>query len=260
MSVAEDWYALRAALQVQLDAGADEAILDAPVDRFTLPEPERATPPSRAAAAPVSAPEPAPVSVDTAALARGCQTLDELRAVMAAFDGCALKKGARNFVFSDGRPGAGLMIIGEAPGAEEDRQGKPFVGPSGQLLDKMLAAIGLARDAEDAAQAAYITNVIPWRPPANRDPSTDEIAMMRPFLMRHIQLAQPRALLLLGNPSMKTVLQTKDGITRMRGTWAEVEGIPAIPSFHPAALLRDPTKKRFAWADLLALKKRLDGA
>jgi uracil-DNA glycosylase family 4 len=260
MSAAEDWYALRAALQVQLDAGADEAILDAPVDRFTLPEPDRAPPPPSPAPTPQAPAIAEAPAVDTAALAQGCQTLDELRAVMEAFEGCALKKGARNFVFCDGQAGAPLMVIGEAPGAEEDRQGKPFVGPSGQLLDKMLAAIGLSRGAEDLTKAAYITNVIPWRPPANRDPSSDEVTMMRPFLMRHIQLARPNALLLLGNPSMKTVLQTKDGITRMRGTWAEVEGIPALPSFHPAALLRDPTKKRFAWADLLALKARLDQA
>lgn len=259
MSAAEDWYALRAALQVQLDAGADEAIMDAPVDRFSLPEPEPKPAPGPPAAVPIQRPAVvAPVS-DTAQMAADCRSLDELRAVMEAFDGCALKRGARNFVFCDGQPGAPLMVIGEAPGAEEDKQGKPFVGPSGQLLDKMLGAIGLDRGADDLTHAAYITNVIPWRPPANRDPSADEVRMMRPFLMRHIQLAKPKAILLLGNPSMKTVLQTKDGITRMRGTWAEVEGIPAIPSFHPAALLRDPTKKRFVWADLLALKARMEG-
>lgn len=261
MSDAEDWFALRDALAAQLEAGADEAILDAPQDRFAAPpppppEPEPKPVPGTAEVTP-HAPLDAPVQ-DTAALAAACTSLEELRAVMEAFDGCDLKKGARSFVFCDGRPGAHLMIIGEAPGAEEDRQGKPFVGKSGQLLDRMLAAIGLSRAAPAPEASAYITNVIPWRPPGNRDPSSDEIAMMRPFLMRHIELAAPKALLLLGNPSMKTVLQTRDGITKRRGQWAEVNGVPALPSFHPAALLRDPLKKRFSWADLLTLKAELE--
>ena len=258
MTDAADWFALRDALAVQLEAGADEAILDAPRDWFAAPPP-----PPELKPAPIAAQDPAPSPLDapvkdTAALAAACTTLDELRAVMEAFDGCDLKKGARSFVFCDGQPGARLMIIGEPPGAEEDRQGKPFVGKSGQLLDRMLAAIGLSREASAPDGSVYITNVIPWRPPGNRDPSSDEIAMIRPFLMRHIELAAPKALLLLGNPSMKTVLQTRDGITKRRGKWAQVEGIPAMPSFHPAALLRDPLKKRFSWADLLTLKAELE--
>lgn len=254
-----DWHGdLAEALIFQVNAGADEAILDDPVNRFEAlaPVPEKPAAALTPQAQPL--PETAPVE-DTSALAAHCTDLTSLRATMEAFDGCALKKGARNFVFCDGNPAAHLMVIGEAPGAEEDRQGKPFVGKSGQLLDRMLGAIGLDRHADDASKAAYITNVIPWRPPGNRDPSADEIAMMRPFLMRHIQLAQPKVIMLLGNPSMKTVLQTKEGITRMRGKWAEVECIPAMPSFHPAALLRDPLKKRFSWEDLQAVQRKLDG-
>lgn len=246
--------ALHEALRVQLEAGADEAILDLPLNRFDAAEPEilAQSQPVKLSQAPKAEP-----NQDTTALAASAQNLEELQSLVTGFEGCALKKGARNCVFSDGNPKASLMVIGEAPGAEEDRQGKPFVGRSGQLLDRMLAAIGLERHAEDPLKAVYITNVIPWRPPGNRDPSADETAMMRPFLMRHIALAQPKVLLLLGNPSMKTVLNVKEGITRMRGTWADVHGIPALPSFHPAALLRDPLKKRLSWQDLQSLHDKL---
>jgi DNA polymerase len=249
----EDYAALTDSLIFQVESGADEAINDDPLNRFEAPNPQPAP------ALPASiATRPDPVAIDTHALAAAASSLEALRATMDQFDGCALKKGARNFVFSDGNPAAHLMIIGEAPGAEEDRQGRPFVGKSGQLLDRMLGAIGLDRHAENPERAAYITNVIPWRPPGNRDPSADEVAMMRPFLIRHIQLARPKVLLLLGNPSMKTVLQIKEGITRMRGNWAEVEGVPTMPSFHPAALLRDPQKKRFSWQDLQSIRRKLD--
>ncbi|MGB0498135.1 MAG: uracil-DNA glycosylase [Rubricella sp.] len=256
-----DWFALRDALAFQVECGAGDAILDAPIDRFEQQpqEPRASESRTERLAEPQQAARPAPPVPDTARIAAACATLDALRDAMSGFDGCALKKGAINFVFSDGNPAARLMVIGEAPGAEEDRLGKPFVGPSGKLLDRMLAAIGLDRASENPETAVYITNVIPWRPPANRDPSSDEVAMMRPFLMRHIELAAPEALLLLGNPSMKTVLETSAGITRMRGTWHDVLGVPAMPSFHPAALLRDPQKKAAAWADLLSLKAKLEG-
>jgi DNA polymerase len=161
-------------------------------------------------------------------------------------------------VFADGNPAARLMVIGEAPGRDEDLAGLPFVGCSGQLLDRMLAAIGLARRAEDPAAAVYITNTLPWRPPSNREPSADEVAMLLPFLHRHIELKAPAALLLVGSAAVRTLMQTGDGITRMRGRWLDWRGIPVIATFHPAALLRDGLKKREVWSDLLSLKAKLD--
>ena len=174
-------------------------------------------------------------------------------------EGIGLREGARSTVFADGNPAARLMVIGEAPGRDEDRAGLPFVGRSGQLLDRMLAAIGLSRHAAEPERAAYITNVLPWRPPQNRDPSADEAALLLPFLFRHIALKAPEAILLLGSPAVRAVLATESGITRMRGRWHAWRGIPVIATFHPAALLRDPTKKREAWADLLLLSQRLGG-
>ncbi|MEM9010311.1 MAG: uracil-DNA glycosylase [Pseudomonadota bacterium] len=261
MSGAEaDQAALLAALSWQVEMGADEAIGDAPVDRFAAEAPPNATlpiatPPIAAPSAAVAASED-PVT-EAGRLAAAAGTLEELRLALAGFDGCALKKGAQNLVFADGIAGAPLMIVGEAPGRDEDRLGKPFVGRSGQLLDRMLTAIGRDRTEAAAEQAVYITNVLPWRPPQNRDPATDEVAMMRAFLDRHIALAAPRVLLLMGNAAAKTLLETKTGITRLRGTWAEVQGIPALPTFHPAALLRNPANKRLVWQDLLSVRERL---
>jgi uracil-DNA glycosylase len=174
---------------------------------------------------------------------------------MEAFEHCELKRGARNMVFSDGTPGARVMIVGEAPGRDEDREGRPFVGRAGQLLDKMLAAIDMGRSHETAP--VYITNVLPWRPPQNRDPKPDEIAMMKPFLARHIALAKPEVLVIVGNWSAQALLG-KRGITRLRGQWTEAQGLPALPMFHPAYLLRSPEFKREAWADLLELKAKLN--
>ena len=249
-----------AMLDWQVALGADEAIMDAPVDRFALPD-ARKEARKLAVAAPVVAVETAgsePVA-DTRALAAACGDLAALRAAMAAFEGCALKRGARNLVFADGNPAARVMIVGEAPGRDEDREGRPFVGQSGQLLDRMFAAIGLSRTS-DAEQAIYITNVLPWRPPQNRDPSSEEVAMMKPFLERHIELAAPEVLITMGNTATRALLGTAVGITRLRGSWAEAQGRPVMPMFHPAALLRDPEKKRAAWADLLAVQIRLEGA
>jgi DNA polymerase len=243
------------ALRWQVELGADEAIGDLPVNRFDVPEPKR---PARPAPVESVAPPPAAEEVGTAALAAGCADLASLKAAMAGFEGCALKAGARNLVFADGNPAARLMVIGEAPGRDEDIAGLPFVGRSGQLLDRMLAAIGLSRRADDPAASVYITNTLPWRPPSNREPSADEVAMLLPFLHRHIELKAPAALLLVGSAAVRTLMQTGDGITRMRGRWLEWRGVPVIATFHPAALLRDGLKKREAWADLLALKARLD--
>lgn len=248
-----------AALAWQIELGANEAIGEHPIDRFETaardtPAPITVPVPSEAA------PPPAPGSeATTTAIAAGCVDLASLRAAMEVFDGCALKHGARQLVFADGNPAARVMILGEAPGRDEDREGLPFVGRSGQLLDRMLAAIGLARHAEDPAAAAYIANVLPWRPPANREPAADEVAMMMPFLFRHIELKAPDVLVAMGSAAARCLLDTPLGITRLRGQWAEWRGVPVLPMNHPAALLRNPELKRAAWSDLLALRRRLDG-
>jgi DNA polymerase len=253
----------RALLEWQVELGVTEAILDAPIDRYALetvtPAPKVVAPETPKQATPeiVKAPE-----VDAVGLARtAAQTagdLDALSAAMQAFEHCELKKGARSFVFSDGNPAARVMIVGEAPGREEDRAGRPFVGRAGQLLDRMLEAIQMGRAADNAAQAVYITNVLPWRPPSNRTPDAAEIAMMLPFLERHIALADPEIVVLMGNTPCQALLG-RTGITRMRGDWVEVLGKPCLPMFHPAYLLRNPIAKREAWADLLSLKARLRG-
>ncbi|MFQ5623136.1 MAG: uracil-DNA glycosylase family protein [Paracoccaceae bacterium] len=247
-----------ALLAWQVELGANEATGETPVNRFEERPARRKAPPAKAAA-PAMPVDPPPGDSDIAAeIAARCADLAALRAAMADFEGCALKRGARNLVFSDGNPEARVMIVGEAPGREEDIRGLPFVGRSGQLLDRMLAAIGLSRAAERPEDAVYITNVLPWRPPQNRDPSSDEIAMMKPFLMRHIALAAPDVLITMGNPATKTLLETTTGITRLRGVWHDLDGVPLLPMMHPAALLRNPANKRFAWADLLALRRFLD--
>ena len=265
------------ALLLQIDAGADEAIAAAPIDRFA-PKREQAQPPpsppaarAPAPAMPVRVTRPAPpaalVAMDTAlgtarAAAAAAETLAELQSAVQAFEGCALKETATNTVFADGAEGAVTMFIGEAPGADEDRIGKPFVGVSGQLLDRMIAAIGLSRSLN-----AYITNILFWRPPGNREPSSQEIALCLPFVMRHIELVRPKALVFLGGPSAKTLLGRAEGITRLRGKWHEfrTQGmfergeppIAAMAMFHPAYLLRTPGAKREAWRDLMAIKAYL---
>lgn len=252
-----EYHSALAALAWQIELGADECIADAPVDRYAVPasvaKPAAKTLPAAAAAtSPPLMPEVDPVAVAQTAAA-AAQDLDGLRAALATYDHCELKRGARNLVFSDGVPGARVMIVGEAPGRDEDMQGKPFVGRAGQLLDKMLAAIQLSR-----TESVYITNVLPWRPPQNRDPKPEEVAMMQPFLHRHIELANPDVLVVVGNHSCQALLG-KRGITRLRGDWTEARGKPALPMFHPAYLLRNPAAKREAWADLLSLQAHLRG-
>ena len=260
MESANTYWNDRALLEWQVELGVTDAILDAPVDRYQLQAAKPKPQPKAVPAAPPPIPEQ--VDVDAVAIARataaGAADLPALAAGMEAFEHCEIKQGARNFVFADGNPAARIMIVGEAPGREEDRAGKPFVGRAGQLLDRMLAAIDLDRGAVDPAQAVYITNVLPWRPPSNRTPDKDEIAMMLPFLQRHIALANPDVIVLMGNTPCQALLG-RTGITRMRGDWAEVMGRPALPMFHPAYLLRNPAAKREAWADLLSLKGRLRG-
>jgi DNA polymerase len=269
--------ALLEALRWQVEAGADEAIDPVPADRYA----ESAVPPPKPAAvppgfaesqraiprplAPVPAPAPASVPATAASLsARGlagaARTVAELAEALAAFDGCPLKQTATNLVFADGNPSARIMVIGEAPGADEDRAGKPFVGVSGQLLDRMLGWIGLDRN------KAYITNVLFWRPPGNRQPTPAEIAACLPFVERHIELISPDILLLVGGASAKTLLARGEGITKLRGRWFQYESagmsrpIPALPTYHPAYLLRQPAQKREAWRDLLLLAERLGDA
>lgn len=189
------------------------------------------------------------------------QNIEALKAEIAAFDGCPLKQTAMNMVFSDGNPEARIMLIGEAPGEDEDRQGKPFVGVSGQLLDRMLESIGLSR-----TENVYITNVLFWRPPGNRAPTDAELAACLPFVERHIALIKPDIIVLLGGVAAKTLLRTKDGITRLRGKWVDyapppgsgsTHAIPCLPIYHPAYLLRQPAAKRQAWGDLLSLKEHV---
>ena len=253
MEAMSDPRAMLAALAWQVELGADEAILDAPVNRFEAVEPAAPAPAVAPAAAPVVAAAADPVA-EARALAAAAPDLAALRAALEGFEHCDLKRGARNLVFADGDPAARLMIVGEAPGRDEDLQGRPFVGRAGQLLDRMLAAIDMGRARADAP--VYIANVLPWRPPQNRDPTPDEIAMMLPFLERHIALANPAVLVVMGNSACAALLGRR-GITRMRGIWESVLGRPAMPTFHPAYLLRNPAAKREAWADLLAIRARL---
>lgn len=270
--------ALLAALAWQIELGVDECIAEAPQNRFeevarapalkTAAKTAKAPSPTPSPAAKKAPPSPdeddlAGVVPEARRVASAAETLDQLRAAMEGFEGCPLKLGARNTVFADGNPAAKVMFIGEAPGRDEDREGKPFVGRSGQLLDRMLAAIGLDRASDDPAKAAYITNVLPWRPVGNRDPSTDEAVMLWAFLERHIQLAAPDYVVALGKSPSATLLETPVSITRMRGRWvtpARTAGKPLLLTFHPAYLLRQPMEKSKSWRDLLSLRAVLDGA
>lgn len=261
MESALDFHTAKALLDWQVELGATEAIGDMPVNRYEVPE--KVEKPVVAQAPAAAVPPVSEAKVDAVAEARmladNAQDLDGLRAAMARFEHCELKRGARNLVFADGNPKARVMIIGEAPGRDEDREGRPFVGRAGQLLDKMLAAIDMDRRAEDAERAVYITNVLPWRPPQNRDPKPEEIAMLLPFVERHVALVKPQVVVLMGNISCQAGIGRR-GITKLRGTWAEAYGTPCLPMFHPAYLLRSPHAKREAWADLLELQARLRGA
>ncbi|MDA8717165.1 uracil-DNA glycosylase [Alphaproteobacteria bacterium] len=274
---------LIAMLAWQLDMGIDEALLDhAQVDAAALrldqllavaalagdkgvsqtvmggasPQPSEAV----KMANPVltnsgTAPPKEKINTDSAALA-GITSLADLQSAMAKLDDCPLKHTASNLCFADGNPGARLMIIGEAPGRDEDRMGVPFVGADGQLLDKMIASIGLDR------ASVYLTNLLPWRPPGNRSPTDEETAMLLPWLFRHVQLAKPEFVLLLGGAAAKLVLGSHDGIMKLRGRWRNVDfgdGVPrpVLASLHPAYLLRSPAQKRLAFEDLFLVAKRL---
>ena len=269
----------RQLLDFYVEAGADALVGEAPVDRFAAADapmapPARPNPPARVQREEIEAPAPprsgggrvrpsaanalpAPEEAVMAAreAARTAQSLDELRGLLERFEGCALKATATQLVFADGNPQARLMFVGEAPGRDEDIEGLPFVGRSGKLLDRMLAAIGLDRT------QAYIANIVPWRPPGNRTPTPQESQICLPFLLRQIELCDPDVVVCLGGPSAQTLLGVKEGITRIRGRWFSFDTgkreIRAMPTFHPAFLLRSPLQKRFAWRDFLAIKKAL---
>jgi DNA polymerase len=278
---------LHAILAFYVEAGVDAVLQEEPVDRFgtdaaavAVDGPAREQAP-RASAAPVvtrppltgratpraevfaAPPGDAPASADAAVmtareLARSAATLEDLRALLDGFEGCGLRKTAKQLVFAAGNPAARVMFVGEAPGREEDLEGLPFVGRSGQLLDRMMTAIGLDRT------NAYIANVIPWRPPGNRTPTPQETQTCLPFTLRQIELADPDILVCLGGPSAQTLLGIKEGIRRSRGRWhafhTGTREIRAIATFHPAYLLRNPIEKRFVWRDLLAIKAALAGS
>ncbi|HTJ58582.1 MAG TPA: uracil-DNA glycosylase [Devosiaceae bacterium] len=259
-----------AALEWYRAVGVDVAVGELPVDRFATSQIvprrvataeggtsgaaaailNRATPPAPVAEAPAIIVNADPS--ETRALAAEAKTLDELRAIMEAYDGCVLKKRATQLVFADGNPEAEIMLVGEGPGADEDRIGKPFVGRAGQLLDRMLASIGLDRT------KVFIANMVPWRPPGNREPTPEEMALCTPFLHRQIELVAPKILVTLGNVPTQSLFDTKAGITRTRGQWRQLtvnsHTMQAIATLHPAYLLRQPAAKAQAWRDMLALK------
>src|SRR5271157_615806 len=265
-----------ALLRWYIEMGADEAIGTEPANRFAPPPappqpvadapPSPAAPPARPSASRAVAAAPPRALVESPAegaqsarrLAASAETVSALATLVAGFDGCALKRTATNTVFADGNPAAPVMLIGEGPGADEDRIGRPFVGRAGQLLDRMLAAIQLDRE------SVHITNVVYWRPPGNRTPTTAEIASCLPFVLRHIALVRPKILVLAGGTAASALLPGGQGITRLRGRWFDLEipglaePVPTLPMFHPSFLLRTPERKREAWRDLLALRARLD--
>ena len=251
------------ALNWLVEAGADESVGEAPVDRFSARPPVKPPASVQRPNPPLAQIKPStlsPLATDgfgsAMELAASCQTLAELKSALEAFEGSQLKNLATNTVFADGNPASRIMFIGEAPGHDEDKAGLPFVGRAGKLLDKMLAAIGLDRT------SSYIINVMPWRPPDNRNPDPAEVAICIPFLRRHIELAQPKIMIMLGAVAARHVLGLNDGIMKLRGRWLEyrigTDMIPVLPTLHPAYLLRQPAHKKLAWRDLQALADRLD--
>lgn len=287
-----EYQALRAALLWHIDAGADMPLEGAPQTLFglpALPEAPLSEPPEpdrninmtkkkgvvadgRDSPAPLGASE---AKIAAVKLAMAVQSLDDLQRAIAGFDGLSLKTTATNMVFSDGWLGAPIMVIGDAPGADEDRVGKPFVGVGGQLFDRIMGSIGLDRTAQDPAHALYISNVLNWRPPGNRTPNMAEIEVSLPFIERHIQLVQPKLLLFVGGVAAQALLGSKESISRLRGRWHDyvpqtpalrvgadgtaLGSIPALATYHPSYLLQTPAQKRQVWADMLAvLEKRKD--
>ena len=258
---------LRELLAFYVEAGVDCALMDEPVNRLSDEMPEPAAGPATAARTypPLlrasempkpamradAAPAPDIAIINAREMAATAPNLDALRALMEGFEGCALKSTATRLVFADGNPQAKIMLVGEAPGRDEDIEGLPFVGRSGKLLNLMLAAIGLDRT------KVYIANVIPWRPPGNRTPTAQETQTCLPFIKRQIELVNPDILVTLGNPSTQTLFATSEGIMKTRGRWRDYDtgtrSIRALATFHPAYLLRQPSYKRMAWLDLRSI-------
>jgi DNA polymerase len=268
-----------AAIEWLVEMGADEIIGDEPVNRLLAPaQPARGFEPAKAASPLPARPAVArPTAIiaeysngpsaqpaganDAAQMAAQCTTLAEIEQALMRFEACPLKKTATNLCFADGNPQADVMLIGEAPGRDEDIQGKPFVGRSGQLLDRMLKAIGLSRQAESPQESVYISNVIFWRPPGNRTPTDQETLMCLPFLRRAIEIKQPRVLVCLGATPTQRLIGKSEGILKLRGRWFDFASgggnVPLLATLHPAYLLRQPAQKRLAWRDLLSLKQKL---
>lgn len=263
------------ALQWHIENGADEMLLDAPVDRTIMPElpkvPEQIKSPV-AAKKILNFEETPPQEdimgaaeavIEAQKAANSCHTLEDLAKAIQEFNGLSLKKTATNMVFGDGNPQSKIMLIGEAPEGDDDIQGKPFVGASGQLLDKILACIDLGRKAEDLEKSVYMTNVLNWRPPGNRTPTKAEMDISRPFITRHIALVKPKILILCGGQGAQTLLQSADTISKLRGkfhdyTVEEGHTIPACVTYHPAYLLRTPAQKKAVWADMLMFQEQLE--
>jgi uracil-DNA glycosylase len=287
-----DRQALIAALQWHIDAGADEAYADVPNDLTILKAlfppggglgegdinaQAASTPSPSAFSSPSRQPSPqgeresvagtSTLKLDAIKLARAANTLDELKAAIAAFDGIGLKKTATNLVFCDGNPASPVMLVGEAPGADEDAQGKPFVGVSGQLLDRILKTIGLDRADATPEKSLYISNILNWRPPGNRTPTPAEIELSLPFIERHIALARPKILIFCGGVSAKALLGSGLPLSKLRGRWhdyrprtADIGGektIPALATYHPVYLLQTPAQKRAVWQDMLVIQQKL---
>ena len=272
---------LKATLQWYLDQGVDEILGQEPVDRTLMPvlptAPALKSASSQAPKSPSTASQTANLSAsmsddapqETLAnalamqeqarqLAGGCKNLEELKAAIEGFDGLSIKKTAMNMVFADGNPKASIMVIGEAPAGDDDKQGKPFLGAAGKLLDRILISIGLDRGAEDIKNAAYLTNVLNWRPPGNRTPSQAEMDISLPFIKRHIELVQPKIIVLLGGGPGQLLLDRKESISKLRGSFHEFAGIPSIVTYPPAYLLTTPAQKRAVWQDVLMVDAKRD--
>ncbi len=267
---------LRELLRYQVELGIDEAITTKSINRLASPKsfqekialqsapeprPDIHPTPTEASRPHTLIPPSKPPAISTATqraleLVSQVNTLEELREALGQFEECDYRKTAKNLVFSDGNPEAMIMIVGEAPGREEDVQGKPFVGQSGQLLEKIFSEAGLSRHHQKPHESLYITNSINWRPPGNQTPPPEDIAMFRPFLMRHIELIKPKILVLTGNSSCQAVIN-QSGITKLRGNWIEHDDYLIMPIVHPAFLLRNFAFKKRTWTDVLRIKQQL---
>ncbi len=250
-----DFHTAKALLDWQVELGVTDAICDTPINRYEIPE--KAPKAKTVEAHPEPVEEKAPDGAELAAKdAAGANDLDGLRAALSGFEACNLKRGARGLVFSKGSPSADVMIIGDAPDREDEKTGEPMSGMAGVFLDKMFGAIGRTVAGDAPETQIYVTNILPWRVPQNRDPQRSDLAMMAPFVRRHIAIAQPKVVVIMGNLPLSGLFG-KTGISRMRGEWMDIDGTPVILMQHPLDIMRSPSTKRLAWSDLLALKAKL---